>query len=40
MYWGIVKKVENEDGKALYKYTLKYITNMFDQKVILKMKIS
>lgn len=36
VYWGIVKKVENEDGKALYKYTLKYITNMFDQKVILK----
>lgn len=36
VYWGIVKKVENKDGKALYKYTLKYITNMFDQKVILK----
>ncbi len=36
VYWGIVKKVENEDGKTLYKYTLKYITNMFDQKVILK----
>lgn len=36
VYWGIIKKVENEDGKALYKYTLKYITNMFDQKVILK----
>ena len=36
VYWGIVKKVENEDGKTLYKYTLKYITNMFDQKVIIK----
>lgn len=36
IYWGIVKEVKNEDGEALYQYTLKYITNMFDQKVILK----
>ena len=36
IYWGIVKEVKNEDGEALYQYTLKYIDNMFDQKVILK----
>lgn len=36
IYWGIIKEIKNEDGEALYKYTLKYITNMFDQKVILK----
>lgn len=35
-YWGIIQEVSNENGKSLYKYTLKYITNMFDQKVILK----
>ena len=27
---------KNEDGESLYKYTIKFITNMFDQKVILK----
>lgn len=36
IYWGIIQEINNEDGEMLYKYTLKYITNMFDQKVILK----
>ena len=36
IFWGIIKKIENEDGESLYKYTIKFITNMFDQKVILK----
>lgn len=36
IYWGSIQEVSNEDGKILYKYTLKYITNMFNQKVILK----
>ena len=36
VFWGIIKKIENEDGESLYKYTIKFITNMFDQKVILK----
>ena len=36
IYWGTIQEVKNEDGEALYQYTLKYITNMFDQKVILK----
>lgn len=35
-YFGIIKEINNEDGETLYKYTLKYITNMFDQDVILK----
>lgn len=36
IYWGVVKDNQNENGKLLYEYTLKYITNMFDQDVILK----
>lgn len=36
IYWGVIKEIENEDGETLYKYTLKYITNIFDQSVILK----
>ena len=36
IYWGSIQEVSNEDGETLYKYTLKYITNMFNQKVILK----
>lgn len=36
IYWGSIQEINNEDGEMLYKYTLKYITNMFDQKVILK----
>ena len=36
IYWGSIQEVSNEDGEILYKYTLKYITNMFNQKVILK----
>lgn len=33
IYWGIIDKIQNEDGKKSYEYTLKYITNMFDEKV-------
>lgn len=36
VYWGVVQQIDNEDGKALYEYTLKYITNMFNQNIILK----
>ena len=36
VYWGTIKEINNDDGKQLYEYTLKYITNMFDQNVILK----
>ena len=36
VYWGVVQQIDNEDGKTLYEYTLKYITNMFNQNIILK----
>lgn len=36
VYWGIIEQINNEDGKKLYEYTLKYITNMFEQNIILK----
>lgn len=36
VYWGIVENIQNEDGKQLYQYTLKYITNLFDQTIELK----
>lgn len=36
VYWGTIQEINNDDGKQLYEYTLKYITNMFDQDVILK----
>ncbi|MBP3463788.1 MAG: hypothetical protein J6K45_04835 [Clostridia bacterium] len=30
LYFGVIKEVLNNDGELLYKYTSKYITNMFD----------
>ena len=36
VYWGIVDNIQNTDGQALYEYTLKYITNLFNQNVILE----
>ena len=36
VFWGTVDNISNEDGKQLYEYTIKYITNMFDQKIELK----
>ena len=36
VYWGIIDNIENEDGKQLYQYTLKYITNLFNQTIELK----
>lgn len=35
-YWGIIDNISNEDGKKLYQYTLKYITNLFNQSIKLK----
>ena len=35
-YAGIIKDIENEDGELKRKVTLKYISNIFDRKVILK----
>ena len=36
VYWGIVDNIQNTDGQNLYEYTLKYITNLFDQEIILE----
>lgn len=33
IYWGVIDNITNENGKLLYEYTLKYITNMFNEKV-------
>lgn len=35
IYWGAIDEIQNENGKQLYEYTLKYITNMFDENVFL-----
>lgn len=36
IYWGIIDNIQNDDGEILYQYTLKYITNLFDQNIILE----
>lgn len=36
IYWGIIDNIQNEDGKRLYEYTIKYVTNIFDQDIILE----
>lgn len=36
VYWGIVDNISNEDGKQLYEYTVKYITNIFNQNIKLE----
>ncbi|OKZ59926.1 MAG: hypothetical protein BHV96_05595 [Clostridium sp. CAG:354_28_25] len=38
-YWGIIQEIQNENGSKLYQYTIKYITNMFNQNVILNQNI-
>ena len=39
VYFGIIDKIDNNNGEDVYNYTLKYITNMFNQNVILKNEI-
>lgn len=36
VYWGIVDSIQNTDGQVLYQYTLKYITNLFNQNIKLE----
>ena len=36
IYWGIIENIQNEDGSQLYEYTIKYITNLFDQNIKLE----
>ena len=36
IYWGIIDNIQNTDGQKLYEYTIKYITNLFNQDIILQ----
>ena len=36
VYWGTVDNVQNEDGRLLYQFITKYITNIFNSKIELK----
>ena len=36
VYWGKIDNIQNTDGQALYQYTIKYITNLFNQNIILE----
>lgn len=38
-YWGLIQEIQNENGSKLYQYIIKYITNMFNQNVILNQNI-
>lgn len=33
IYWGTIDNVQNEDGKLLYEFISKYVTNIFNQKI-------
>lgn len=35
-YWGTIDEISNENGHIAYEYKLKYITNIFDQKILLE----
>lgn len=36
IYWGTIDNIQNVDGQSQYEYTIKYITNLFDQDIILE----
>lgn len=36
VYWGTVDNIQNNDGKSLYEFITKYITNIFNQKIKLE----
>lgn len=36
VFWGVVDNIQNEDGKKLYEFTQKYITNIFNQNIKLE----
>lgn len=36
VYWGTIENIQNEDGKKIYEYTVKYITNLFNQTIKLE----
>lgn len=36
VYWGTIQEVQNDDGENVYQYITKYITNIFDRKILLE----
>lgn len=36
IYWGKIENIQNENGKLLYEFITRYITNIFDQTIELK----
>lgn len=36
IYWGVIDNIQNENGSTVYQYTLKYITNLFNQDIELE----
>ena len=36
VYWGTIDNIQNTDGQKLYEYTIKYITNLFNQNIVLQ----
>ena len=36
IYWGTINNIQNTDGQKLYEYTIKYITNLFNQNIVLQ----
>lgn len=36
VYWGVIEEIQNENGRQLYEYTIKYITNLFDRNIQLE----
>lgn len=36
IYWGIIDEIQNEDGANSYTYICKYITNIFDRKIVVR----
>ena len=36
IYWGTIQNISNIDGQKLYDYTMKYLTNIFDQDIVLE----
>ena len=36
IYWGTINNIQNNDGQLLYEYVIEYITNLFDQDIILE----
>ena len=34
LYWGVIQDIQNDNGSILYQYTIKFITNIFNQDVM------